>query len=74
MTDRIFSNQFHAAEGAEARRVLPEGAYAFFRADPFAASAQFVAAIGGLVGDDGAPHVDIRGDGVTVLLRAFKSE
>jgi hypothetical protein len=38
VTDRIFSPQFHAAEGAEAWRVLPEGAYAFFRTDSFAVS------------------------------------
>ena len=74
MTDRILSAQFHAAEGAEAWRVLPEGAYAFFRADSFAVSARFVDAISGLVGEGDAPHVDIRGDGVTVLLRAFKRE
>jgi 4a-hydroxytetrahydrobiopterin dehydratase len=74
LVSRVFSAQFHAAEGAEAWRVLPEGAYAFFRAGSFAASARFVDALGGLVGDDDAPHVDIRGDGVTVLLRAFKGE
>jgi 4a-hydroxytetrahydrobiopterin dehydratase len=74
MTDRVFSQQFHAAEGAEAWRVLPEGAYAFFRTDSFAASARLVDAISRLVGEDDAPHVDIRGDGVTVLLRAFKGE
>ena len=74
MTDRIFSSQFHAAEGAEAWRVLPEGAYAFFRAESFAASARFVGAISHLVGEGDAPQVDIRGDGVTVLLRAFKAE
>ena len=38
MTDRIRARQFHAAEGAEAWRVLPEGAYAFFRSDSFIAS------------------------------------
>jgi 4a-hydroxytetrahydrobiopterin dehydratase len=74
MTDRIFSSQFHAADGAEAWRVLPEGAHAFFRTDSFAASARFVEAISGLVGNGDAPHVDIRGDGVTVLLGAFKGE
>ena len=74
MNARIFSAQFHAAEGAEAWRVLPEGAYALFRADSFAASARFVDAIGGLVGEGDAPHIDIRGDGVTVLIRAFKGE
>lgn len=72
MAERVFSREFHAAEGAEAWRVLPEGAYAFFRASSFAASARFVEAIGGLVDEADAPHVDIRGDGVTVLLRAFK--
>ena len=74
MTDRVFSHQFHAAEGAEAWRVLPEGAYAFFRADSFAACARFIDAISGLLGEGDAPHVDIRGDGVTVLLGAFKGE
>lgn len=74
MTDRIFSREFHGAEGAGSWRVLPEGAYAFFRAGSFAASARFVDAISGLVGEGDAPHVDIRGDGVTVLLRAFKGE
>lgn len=72
--DRVFSREFHAADGAENWRVLPEGAYAFFRAESFAASARFVGAISGLVGDGDAPDVDIRGDGVTVLLRAFKGE
>jgi 4a-hydroxytetrahydrobiopterin dehydratase len=72
--DRIFSHQFHAAEGAEAWRVLPDGAYAFFRSESFAASAQFVAAISALVGEDDLPNIDIRSDGVTVLIRAFKGE
>jgi 4a-hydroxytetrahydrobiopterin dehydratase len=74
MTDRVFSHQFHAAAGAEAWRVLPEGAYAFFRTDSFATSARFVDAISGLIDDGAAPAVDIRGDGVTVLLGAFKGE
>lgn len=74
MTDRIFSRQFHGAEGAEAWRVLPEGAYAFFRTDSFVASARFVDAISGLVPEGDEPHVDIRGDGVTVLLRSFKDD
>lgn len=73
--DRVFSADFHAADGADAWRVLPEGAYAFFRSDSFAASSAFVQAIGGLMADGvDAPNVDIRADGVTVLLRAFKGE
>ncbi len=72
--DRIYSRQFHNAEGAEAWRVLPEGAYAFFRTDSFAASARFVEAISGLMAEGGAPNVDVRADGVTVLIRAFKGE
>jgi 4a-hydroxytetrahydrobiopterin dehydratase len=72
--DRIFSSQFHAAEGADAWRVLPEGAYAFFRSESFVTSARFVDAISGLVGDGDAPNVDIRSDGVSVLMRAFKGE
>jgi 4a-hydroxytetrahydrobiopterin dehydratase len=74
MSDRVFSRQFHAAEGAEAWRVLPEGAYAFFRTDSFAASARLVDAISGLVREGDEPAVDIRGDGVTVLIGAFKGE
>ena len=72
MTERITSRQFHAAAGAEPWRLLPDGAYAFFRTDSFAASARFVGAIAALVREGDEPHVDIRGDGVTVLLRAFK--
>ena len=72
MTDRIFARQFHAAAGAEAWRVLPEGAYAFFRTDSFETSARLVEVIRGLVGDGDAPDIDIRVDGVTVLIRAFK--
>jgi 4a-hydroxytetrahydrobiopterin dehydratase len=72
MSDRIFARQFHAAEGAEAWRVLPEGAYAFFRTDSLNASARFIDAISELVSEGDAPDVDIRGDGVTVLIRAFK--
>jgi 4a-hydroxytetrahydrobiopterin dehydratase len=71
-TERVFSGEFHAAAGAEGWRVLPEGAYGFFRSDSFGASARFVDAISNLVADGDAPDVDIRGDGVTVLLRAFK--
>lgn len=72
MTDRVFSAEFHATAGVEAWRVLPEGAYGFFRSDSFAASVRFIDAISGLVGEGDAPHIDIRHDGVTVLLRAFK--
>jgi 4a-hydroxytetrahydrobiopterin dehydratase len=74
MTDRIFARQFHAAEGAEAWRVLPEGASAFFRSESFAASVRFVEAIAASVPEGHEPHIDIRGDGVTILLRAFKPE
>jgi 4a-hydroxytetrahydrobiopterin dehydratase len=75
MTERIFSAQFHAAEGVEAWRVLPEGAYAFFETDSFAVSIRFVDAIGRLVRDGGPePQIDIRADGVTVLVGAFKGE
>jgi 4a-hydroxytetrahydrobiopterin dehydratase len=72
MTDRIFSREFHGAEGVEAWRVLPEGACAFFRSDSFSTSARLVDAIDRLVGAGDAPDIDIRTDGVTVLIRAFK--
>ncbi len=48
------------------------GAYAFFRTDSFSTSARFVEAISGLVREGDEPDIDIRGDGVTVLIRAFK--
>jgi 4a-hydroxytetrahydrobiopterin dehydratase len=72
VSDRVLARQFHAAEGAEAWRVLPEGAYAYFGADSFPAAAGFVEALGRLVREGDEPHIDIRGGGVTVLLRAFK--
>ena len=72
MTDRILSRRFHGIEGAEAWRVLPDGAFAFFRTDAFRTSVRFVDTIGELVGDGDAPDVDIRDGGVTVLIRAFK--
>jgi len=72
MTERVMARQFQAAAGAEAWRVLPEGASALYRTGSFVASARFVDAISGLVREGDEPHVDIRGDGVTVLLRAFK--
>ena len=72
MTERILSRQLHRAEGAEAWRVLPEGAYAFFRTNSFGTSSRFVEAISGLAREGDEPDVDIRGDGVTVLIRAFK--
>jgi 4a-hydroxytetrahydrobiopterin dehydratase len=72
MTERLYSREFHGAAGAEAWRVLPEGAYGFFRTDSFVAAARFVDSIAPLVPEGGAPLVDIRGDGVTVLIRAFK--
>jgi 4a-hydroxytetrahydrobiopterin dehydratase len=74
VSERIHSKQFHAADGAEAWRVLPEGAYAFFRSGSFAASVRLVEAIGRLAPGGGEPDVDIRGDGVTVLLGSFKPE
>ncbi len=72
MTERIYSGQFHATEGAEAWRVLPEGACAFFHAGSFIASVRLVEAIGDLVGGGAAPDIDVRPGGVTVLIRAFK--
>jgi 4a-hydroxytetrahydrobiopterin dehydratase len=74
VSESIRSAEFHAAKDAEAWRVLPEGAYAFFRTDSFAASVEFVNAIGRLVRRGAEPRIDLRSDGVTVLMRAFKSE
>ena len=74
MSERVVARRFQAEPGAEAWRILPEGASAFFRSASFALSLRFVEAIGGVVADGPAPDVDIRADGVTVLLRAFKPE
>jgi 4a-hydroxytetrahydrobiopterin dehydratase len=74
VSERINSRQFYAADSAGDWRLFPEGAYAFFRAPSFAASVRLVEAIGRLAPGGGEPDVDIRGDGVTVLLRAFKRE
>lgn len=73
-TERILSRQFHGETGAEAWRVLPEGASASFRTASFGESVRFVQAINGLVGGGAPPDVDIRRDGVSVLIRAFKGE
>ena len=72
LTDRVYASQFHATPGAEAWRVLPEGACAAFRTDSFAASIRFVDAIATQATDTLAPNLDVRPDGVTVLLRSFK--
>jgi 4a-hydroxytetrahydrobiopterin dehydratase len=74
VSERIYSRQFYAADSAGDWRVFPEGAYAFFRTGTFAASVRLVNAIDRLAPDGGEPDVDIRRDGVTVLLRAFKAQ
>jgi 4a-hydroxytetrahydrobiopterin dehydratase len=74
MSERIFARHFQAAEGAEGWRILPEGAIAFFRSGSFATSARLVDRISRLATPGHEPNVDIRGDGVTVLLRAFKAD
>jgi hypothetical protein len=60
ITDRILSRQFHGAEGAEAWRVLPDGAYAFYRTNSLIASARFIDAISGLVPEGDEPYIDPR--------------
>lgn len=74
VSERISSRQFYEADSAGDWRIFPEGAYAFFRGASFAASVELVEAIGRLAPSGSEPDVDIRGDGVTVLLRAFKPE
>jgi 4a-hydroxytetrahydrobiopterin dehydratase len=72
--ERISARQFHEADGTGDWRLFPEGAYAFFRSQSFGASVRLVEAIGRLAASGDEPDIDIRGDGVTVLLRAFKRE
>jgi 4a-hydroxytetrahydrobiopterin dehydratase len=74
VSERINARQFHEADRARDWRLFPEGAYAFFRTPSFAESVRLVEAIGRLAPSGSEPDVDIRGDGVTVLLRAFKRE
>ena len=74
MAERVYARHWHAAKDAQAWRVLPEGAYAYFRTSSFKESVAFVGAIGALVGANDAPYIDIRDDGVTVLMRAFRAE
>ena len=69
MTDRISIKQFEESEGAQAWRVLSDGACAFFRTGSFAAGGRLVAAISRLEDiDDRHTEVDLRHDGVTVRL------
>jgi 4a-hydroxytetrahydrobiopterin dehydratase len=72
VSERISARQFREADRAGDWRLFPEGAYAFFRSQSFATSVALVEAIGPLAPGGGEPDIDIRGDGVTVLLRAFK--
>ena len=74
MTDKILSRQFHGAEGAKAWRVLPDGAYAFFRSDSFIGFARFIDAISGLVHEGNEPDIDIRGDRRQVRARVAEGE
>ena len=74
MAERVYARQWHASKDAQAWRVLPEGATAFFRTDSFEASVRFLDAVVALLGQADPPYVDIRGDGVTVLLRSFRQE
>jgi 4a-hydroxytetrahydrobiopterin dehydratase len=74
VSERIDARQFHEADTTGDWRLFPEGAYAFFRSPSFAASVQLVQAIARLAAGGSEPDVDIRGDGVTVLLRTFKTE
>ena len=69
MTDRMSPSQFEEIDGLEDWRVLGDGACAFFPTGTFAASTEFVRAIGELDGVEGhAPAVDVRDGGVTVRL------
>lgn len=74
-TDPITPSEFHAADGAEAWRVLGDGACSFFATRSYPASARFVAAIGELEGIDAHPvDLDVRPDGVTVRLLTYTDD
>lgn len=75
MSDAITPSQFQEAEGVEDWRLTSEGATAFFRTRSFAESARFVQAIGELPGvEEHRPNVDVRRDGVTVLLITYTDD
>ena len=71
MAERVYARQWHASKDAQAWRVLPEGATAFFRTDSFETSVRFLDAIGALLGQadpdlsadpSSAPGRPVRGD------------
>lgn len=69
MSDQISPQQFQEAEGVEDWRVVGDGACTVFSTRSFAESARLVQAIGELDGvQDHPPAVDVRSDGVTLLL------
>src|SRR6476646_5613094 len=69
MTGQITARQFHHSSGVADWRVADGGACAYFHTGSFAVGAGFVQAISQIPGlDSHAPDVDLRPDGVFVLL------
>jgi 4a-hydroxytetrahydrobiopterin dehydratase len=69
MTEKITAGEFQAAEGVDDWRVLFNGANAYFRTGTFATGVALVDAIGRLaVPLARSPDVDLRPEGVTVVL------
>ena len=69
MSTEISPQQFRAADGVEAWRLLFDGAYAFYRTRSMAEGAALAGTIGALDGmADMEAAVDLRADGVTVRL------
>ena len=69
MSTEISPQQFRAADGVEAWRLLFDGAYAFYRTRSMAEGAALAGTIGALDGmADMEAAVDLRTDGVTVRL------
>ncbi len=75
MNERVSPQQFHEADGVEDWRVLGEGACAYFRTGPFAASARLVHAISEQADlEDYHPDVDLRYGGVIVRLITIRHD
>jgi 4a-hydroxytetrahydrobiopterin dehydratase len=75
MNARISPKQFHESAGVEERRVIGDGACAYYRTRSFAVSARLVEAISQLPGvEDHRPDVDLRPDGVTVRLITYTDD
>jgi 4a-hydroxytetrahydrobiopterin dehydratase len=75
MIDEVSPTEFHEAEGVEDWHVVSDGATACFRTGSFTTGAQFVRAVGELLGiEEHPPDIDLRPDRVIVRLLTATDE